>query len=174
MRPTTILHKPSPGIHIIKQSCTWQPQYYTTLHILLLRLTIILNHVPGSILSHNPATGNLNIAKFCSWDTILHFSWDPQYYTIPLLGSTILHNSDPGTLNFKSALCTFKMLQEQHQHQSFVPVSPSSDLIREIASGYPTNVYDCNRLLLLTLRQKMAQTCGMMFIDLPDGCCYGD
>jgi hypothetical protein len=29
-------------------------------------------------------------------------------------------------------------------------------------------------LSLPILRQKMAQSCGMMFIDLLDGCCYGD
>jgi hypothetical protein len=44
--------------------------------------------------------------------------------------------------------------------------------VGEIGSGYPTNVYDCNKLLLPILRQKMAQYCGMMFIDLPDGCRY--
>jgi hypothetical protein len=49
-------------------------------------------------------------------------------------------------------------------------VLPSAYLIREIGSRYPTNVYDGNRLSLPILRQKMAQSQGMMFIDLPDGC----
>ncbi len=35
---------------------------------------------------------------------------------------------------------------------------------------YPTNVYDGNRLSLSILRQMMAQSCGMMFIDLLDSC----
>jgi hypothetical protein len=56
------------------------------------------------------------------------------------------------------------------QTQSGMVVSPSADLIEEIGSGYPTNVYDGVRLLLPTLRQKMAQSRGMMLIDLPDGC----
>jgi hypothetical protein len=46
--------------------------------------------------------------------------------------------------------------------------------VGETGSGYPTNVYDCNKLSLPILRQKMAQSCGRMFIDLPDGCCYRD
>ncbi len=45
-------------------------------------------------------------------------------------------------------------------------VLPSSDPVEEIGSRYRTNVYDCNRLSLLIIRQKMAQSCGMMFIDL--------
>jgi hypothetical protein len=53
-------------------------------------------------------------------------------------------------------------------------VSPSSNPVGEIGAGYPTNVYDCNRLSVPILRQKMAQSYGMMFIDLPDCCCYGD
>jgi hypothetical protein len=51
---------------------------------------------------------------------------------------------------------------------------PSSNPVGEIGSGYPTNVFDCDRLSLPILRQKMTQSCGMMFIDLPDGCRYGD
>ncbi len=38
----------------------------------------------------------------------------------------------------------------------------------DTGSGYPFEFYDCN------IRQKQAQSCGLMFIDLPDGCCYGD
>ncbi len=53
-------------------------------------------------------------------------------------------------------------------------VSPSSNPVGEIGSGYPTNVFDCNRLSLPILRQKIAQSWGMMFIDLPDGCCCWD
>jgi hypothetical protein len=52
-------------------------------------------------------------------------------------------------------------------------VSSSSNTVGEIGSGYPTNVYDGNRLSLPKLGQKMVQSCGRMFIDLPDGCCYG-
>jgi hypothetical protein len=51
-----------------------------------------------------------------------------------------------------------------------VIVLPSANLIGEIGSGYPTNVYDGNRLSLPLLTQKMAQSCGMMFLDLPYGC----
>jgi hypothetical protein len=51
-----------------------------------------------------------------------------------------------------------------------VIVLPSANLIGEISSGYPTNVYDGNRLSLPLLTQKMVQSCGMMFFDLPDGC----
>jgi hypothetical protein len=47
-------------------------------------------------------------------------------------------------------------------------------LLTQIGVGYPTNVYDCNRLSLSIQGQKMVQSCGLMFIDLPDGCCYGD
>ncbi len=53
-------------------------------------------------------------------------------------------------------------------------VLPSANSIGEIGSRYPTNVSDSNRLSLPILRQKMMQSCGMMFIDLPDGCWYGD
>jgi hypothetical protein len=35
-------------------------------------------------------------------------------------------------------------------------VLPSANSIREISSGYPTNVYDGKRLLLPILRKKMA------------------
>ncbi len=52
--------------------------------------------------------------------------------------------------------------------------SPSSNPIGEICSRYPTNVYDSNIFSLPILRQKIAQSCGMVFIDLPDRCCYGD
>ncbi len=52
-------------------------------------------------------------------------------------------------------------------------VSSSSSPVGQIDSGYPNNVYDCNRLTLPKLRQKMAHSCGMMFVDLWDGCCYG-
>ncbi len=38
----------------------------------------------------------------------------------------------------------------------------------------PSNVYDCNRLLLPILRQKLAQALCVIFIDLPDGYCTGD
>jgi hypothetical protein len=47
-------------------------------------------------------------------------------------------------------------------------VLPSANPIGEISSEYPTNVYDGNRLSFPILRQEMAQSCGMMFIDLPD------
>jgi hypothetical protein len=40
------------------------------------------------------------------------------------------------------------------------PTNPSG----EIGSGYPTYVYDGNRLSLPILRQKMALSCGMMFL----------
>ncbi len=53
-------------------------------------------------------------------------------------------------------------------------VLPSSNPVGEIGSGYPTNIYDGNSLSLPILRQKMAKSCGMMFIDLPDGGCYRD
>ncbi len=36
-------------------------------------------------------------------------------------------------------------------------VLPSANPIGEISSGYPTNVYDGNRLLFPILRQEMAQ-----------------
>jgi hypothetical protein len=55
-----------------------------------------------------------------------------------------------------------------------IHVSPSSNPVGKIGSGYPAHGYDCNRLLLPILRQKMAQSCGIMFVDLPDGCCYDD
>jgi hypothetical protein len=53
-------------------------------------------------------------------------------------------------------------------------VLPSSNPVGAIGSGYPTDVYDCKRLSLPVPRQKMAQFCSMMFIELPDGCCYED
>jgi hypothetical protein len=53
-------------------------------------------------------------------------------------------------------------------------VSPCGNPVGEIGSRYSTYVYDCNRFSLPKLRQKMVQSCGMMFINLPDGCCYGD
>ncbi len=49
-------------------------------------------------------------------------------------------------------------------------VSPSANLIGKIGSGYPTNVNDGSRLLLPVIRQKMAKSCGMMFIELPVDC----
>ncbi len=68
-----------------------------------------------------------------------------------------------------------KTYNKTHCPLSVIPVSPSSNPVREIGSGYPTNVYDCNRLLLPILhKSKDVQSCGMMFIDLLDGCCYGD
>jgi hypothetical protein len=51
-------------------------------------------------------------------------------------------------------------------------VLPSSNPVGKIGSRYSTNI------LLLAFYTKtkdgMAQSCGMMFIDLLDGCCYGD
>jgi hypothetical protein len=38
-------------------------------------------------------------------------------------------------------------------------VSSSASPIGDIGSGYPTKVYDGNRLSLPILRQKMAQSC---------------
>jgi hypothetical protein len=56
----------------------------------------------------------------------------------------------------------------------FFLLSPSAYPIGEIGSGYPSNVYDGNRLSLPILRQKLEQSCGMIFIDLPDSCWYLD
>ncbi len=53
-----------------------------------------------------------------------------------------------------------------------VCASHSSNPVEEIGSGYSTYVYDDNRLSLPVLREKMVQSYVMIFIDLPDGCCY--
>jgi hypothetical protein len=52
---------------------------------------------------------------------------------------------------------------------------PSLTRFGEIGTGYPTNVYKCNRLLLPILRQKMALSDVQYDVfDLPYGCQYGD
>jgi hypothetical protein len=53
-------------------------------------------------------------------------------------------------------------------------VSPSCNPVGGIGSRNPANVYDGNRLSLPILRQKMVQSCGLMYVVLPDGYCYGD
>ncbi len=55
-----------------------------------------------------------------------------------------------------------------------IPVLPTSNPVGEIGSGYPSNDYDGNRPSLPILRQKMAQSYAMKYIDLPDGCCFGN
>jgi hypothetical protein len=46
--------------------------------------------------------------------------------------------------------------QDMVHYKFFVPVSPSSTPKGEIGSGYPSNVYDRNRLSLPIQRQKQA------------------
>ncbi len=43
-------------------------------------------------------------------------------------------------------------------------VLPSFNPVGEIDSGYHADVYDCNRLLLPILRQKLAQSCGVYWL----------
>jgi hypothetical protein len=50
------------------------------------------------------------------------------------------------------------------------PLNPTG----EIGSGYPTNIYDDNRLSLPILRKKMVQSYDLMYVVLPDGYCNGD
>jgi hypothetical protein len=47
-----------------------------------------------------------------------------------------------------------KHLKGREKEKSEILVSPSLGPNREIGSGYPSNVYDCNRLPLPILRQK--------------------
>jgi hypothetical protein len=69
-----------------------------------------------------------------------------------------------------TALCFITALCGRIETRREENVSPSSNPVGEIGSGYLTNVYNCNRLSLLILRQDGA----VLTIDLPDGCCYGD
>ncbi len=71
-------------------------------------------------------------------------------------------------------LCTMYIWDEELCEQ-ILGVLPSATRFGETGSGYPTNVNDDNRLSLLILRQNLALSdVSMMFIDLLDGCWYGD
>jgi hypothetical protein len=46
--------------------------------------------------------------------------------------------------------------KHEYEHVQITHVSPFANPYGEIGSGYPTNVFDGNRLLLPIIRQKMA------------------
>jgi hypothetical protein len=99
----------------------------------------------------------------CEWNFV---SWQRQNS----MGQTELFFKEQKMLHLQILYCLMKRESSSARNRD---VSSSSSPVGQIVSGYPNNVYNCNRLSLPKLRQKMAQSCGMMFIDLWDGCFYG-
>jgi hypothetical protein len=74
-------------------------------------------------------------------------------------GTTVYQIGDAGASVLEVDECGLGRLRPRDmycQGRILVSVSRSANLIRETDSGYPTKVYDCYRLSLPILRQKMA------------------